>query len=43
MPLDPLEIPQLTIGAGSGQVNVVQHYKNVKIVGITQNLKIQRA
>ncbi|ENN70878.1 hypothetical protein HUJ04_003490 [Dendroctonus ponderosae] len=32
---DPLDIPELYIGAGKGPVNVAQHFKKVKLYGLT--------
>ncbi|KAF7285514.1 protein takeout-like [Rhynchophorus ferrugineus] len=37
--LDPLDIPELYIGEGTGPVNVAQHFKNVKLFGIS-NVKV---
>ncbi|KAL3271582.1 hypothetical protein HHI36_022057 [Cryptolaemus montrouzieri] len=34
-PLEPLLIPSMTIGAGVGPVNVVQHFDDVKLHGLT--------
>ena len=34
--LEPLEIPALTIGAGTGAVGLVQNFQNVKIYGFTK-------
>ncbi|XP_044260426.1 protein takeout-like [Tribolium madens] len=34
--LEPLEVPSLTIGAGSGPVGLEQKFKNVKIYGFTK-------
>lgn len=36
---DPLDIPELYIGEGKGPVNVAQHFKNVKLHGLS-NVKI---
>lgn len=36
---DPLDIPELYIGAGQGPVDVAQHFKNVKLHGLT-NVKV---
>ncbi|XP_045467270.1 protein takeout-like [Harmonia axyridis] len=36
--LDPLLIPALTIGAGSGPVNVAQNFKNIKLHGLTKSI-----
>ncbi|XP_044764566.1 circadian clock-controlled protein daywake-like [Coccinella septempunctata] len=36
--LDPLLIPALTIGAGSGPVNVAQNFKNIKLHGLTGSI-----
>ncbi|CAG9853592.1 unnamed protein product [Phyllotreta striolata] len=36
--LDPLDIPELIIGEGHGPVNVVQHFKNVKLYGLTDSI-----
>ncbi|KAJ8917358.1 hypothetical protein NQ315_002380 [Exocentrus adspersus] len=32
---DPLDIPELVIGEGKGPVNVVQHFKDVELYGLT--------
>ncbi|XP_066144442.1 protein takeout-like [Euwallacea fornicatus] len=40
--LEPLDIPSLDIGEGRGAVNVAQHFKNVKLHGLT-NVKIYRS
>lgn len=32
---DPLDIPELIIGEGKGPVNVVQHFKDVELYGLT--------
>ncbi|XP_066255637.1 protein takeout-like [Euwallacea similis] len=40
--LEPLDIPALDIGEGRGAVNVAQHFKNVKLYGLT-NAKILRS
>lgn len=41
--LEPLDVPSLVIGAGSGAVSFQQNYKNVKVAGLTklscENLK----
>ncbi|XP_044260588.1 protein takeout-like [Tribolium madens] len=34
--MEPLEVPSLTIGAGSGAVSFQQNYKNLKMSGFTQ-------
>ncbi|XP_030747621.1 protein takeout-like [Sitophilus oryzae] len=39
--LDPLDIPELYIGQGKGPVNVAQHFKNVKLFGLT-NVDVQK-
>ncbi|RZB54431.1 JHBP domain containing protein [Asbolus verrucosus] len=36
--LEPLEIPSLTIGAGTGPVAVQQNYKNMKLSGFTSSV-----
>ncbi|KAG5870445.1 hypothetical protein JTB14_003334 [Gonioctena quinquepunctata] len=33
--LEPLQIPSLTLGAGSGAVNLVQHYQNIRTYGLS--------
>ncbi|XP_018570252.1 protein takeout-like [Anoplophora glabripennis] len=33
--LDPMDIPELTIDEGKGPVNVVQHFKDVELHGLT--------
>ncbi|XP_056633442.1 protein takeout-like [Diorhabda sublineata] len=35
--LDPLDIPELVIGEGTGPVNVVQNFKNIKLHGLTSS------
>ncbi|XP_072377445.1 protein takeout-like [Diabrotica undecimpunctata] len=35
--LDPLDIPELTIGEGTGPVHVIQKFKNVKLHGLTES------
>ena len=34
--MEPLEIPELTVGAGTGAVGLVQHFKNMKVHGFTK-------
>ncbi|CAH1110237.1 unnamed protein product [Psylliodes chrysocephalus] len=36
--LDPLDIPKLVIGEGTGPVHVVQNFKNVKLYGLTGSI-----
>ncbi|XP_018570242.1 protein takeout [Anoplophora glabripennis] len=38
---EPLDIPELIIGEGKGPVNVVQHFKDVELYGLTGS-KVQR-
>jgi hypothetical protein len=33
---EPLEVPSLVIGAGTGPVGLVQNYKNIKLSGFTK-------
>lgn len=33
-PLQPLNVPSITIGEGKGAVNVVQNYKNFNLFGV---------
>lgn len=40
-PFEPLEIPELIIGEGKGPVNVAQHFKNVKLHGLTGSLVLE--
>lgn len=32
---EPLDIPELIVGEGKGPVNVVQHFKDVQLWGLT--------
>ncbi|XP_063926742.1 protein takeout-like [Zophobas morio] len=34
--MEPLEIPELTVGAGTGAVGLVQHFKNMKVHGFSK-------
>ncbi|XP_011863107.1 PREDICTED: protein takeout [Vollenhovia emeryi] len=40
LPLEPLEINNLEIGANDGSVALKQEYQNVKIYGLTKNLQV---
>ncbi|XP_023023072.1 protein takeout [Leptinotarsa decemlineata] len=35
---DPLHIPELVIGEGKGPVNVVQHFRDVDLYGLTESI-----
>jgi hypothetical protein len=39
--LEPLEIPSLTVGAGTGPVGFAQNFHNVKIKGLTKDFTLK--